>query len=124
MAKRRHTRLDYDPGFAVEATVGLIYGKWKCVILNLLLSETLRFNELRRRLTVVTPRMLTNQLRELEIDGLVVRTIYAEVPPKVEYSLSELGRSLEPVIEQLRSWGRDHMYLFAKAADPTNKGRS
>ncbi len=113
MSKRRHTRLDHDPGCAVEATVSLIYGKWKCVILNLLLSGTMRFSELRRRIPDVTPRMMTNQLRELEADGLVVRTVYAEVPPRVEYSLSELGRTLEPVIEQLRAWGRDHMHLFA-----------
>lgn len=114
MTKQRHTRFDCDPGCAVEATVSLIDGKWKCVILNTLLSGTARFNELRRRIPDVTPRMLTTQLRELEVDGLVVRTVYAEVPPKVEYALSDLGCSLEPVIDGLRTWGRDHLHLFAR----------
>jgi DNA-binding HxlR family transcriptional regulator len=115
MAKQRHTRFDCDPGCAVEATVSLIDGKWKCLILHALLGGTMRFNELRRRIPDVTARMLTTQLRELEIDGLVVRTFYAEVPPKVEYALSDLGRSLEPVIEGLKAWGRDHLHLFARA---------
>ncbi len=114
MAKQRHTRFDCNPGCAVEATVSLIDGKWKCVILNALLAGTTRFGELRRQLPGVTPRMLTAQLRELEVDGLVVRTVYAQVPPKVEYALSDLGRSLEPVIAGLKAWGRDHLHLFSK----------
>lgn len=123
MAKQRHTRFDCDPGCAVEATVSLIDGKWKCVILNTLLTGTVRFGELRRRIPDVTPRMLTTQLRELEVDGLVVRTVHAQVPPKVEYSLSDLGRSLEPVIDGLRTWGRDHLHLFAqgRSSDPTDQ---
>lgn len=116
MAKPRHTRFDCNPGCAVEATVSLIDGKWKCVILNALLDGTLRFGELRRRIPGVTPRMLTNQLRELEADGLVTRTVHAEVPPKVEYALSELGRSLGPVIDGLRAWGSQHLHLFERKA--------
>ena len=123
MSKQRHTRFDCDPGCAVEATVSLIDGKWKCVILNTLLSGTVRFNELRRRIPDVTARMLAAQLRELEVDGLVVRTIYAEVPPKVEYALSDLGRSLEPVIDGLRAWGQGHLHLFIRKphAEPADK---
>jgi DNA-binding HxlR family transcriptional regulator len=125
MAKQRHTRFDCNPGCAVEATVSLIDGKWKCVILNALLSGTVRFNELRRQMPGVTPRMLAAQLRELEMDGLVVRKVYAQVPPKVEYSLSDLGRSLEPIINSLKSWGREHLHLFTQrpAAEHTNGAR-
>ena len=112
MAKLRHSKLDRAPACAVEVTVGLIHGKWKCVLLNLLLEGTKRFSELQRSLPEITPRMLTNQLREMEADGLIDRKLYAQVPPKVEYSLSPLGRSLEPVIAQLRSWGQAHMHLF------------
>ncbi|MBF9232951.1 winged helix-turn-helix transcriptional regulator [Microvirga alba] len=93
-------------GCSVEATLNLIDGKWKIVVLyKLLVGGTLRFNEIRRLIPAVTQRMLTNQLRELEADGLVIRKVYPVVPPRVEYSLSERGRSLEPVIMALKSWG-------------------
>lgn len=108
MPKARHARLDCSPGCAVEATLQFIDGKWKGVILYHLLGQKLRFNELRRRLPSVTQRMLTNQLRELEADGFVARRVYAEVPPKVEYSLTERGRTLEPVILALKAWGDAH----------------
>jgi len=86
------------------------------VILFQLLHGTLRFNEIRRRIGGVTQRMLTNQLRELEADGLIVRQVYAEVPPKVEYSLSPLGRSMEPVLMKLKEWGDANIRLFAQPA--------
>ena len=108
MARTRHHSGDCSPGCAVEATLRLIDGKWKGVILYHLLEGTLRFTEIRRRLTSVTQRMLTNQLREMEADGLVTRTVYAQVPPKVEYSLTARGRSLEPVIRELKTWGDLH----------------
>lgn len=108
----RHERLDCNPGCAVEATLSLIDGKWKGVVLFHLLSGTARFNEIRRRIPNVTQRMLTNQLRELEADGLVERKVYAEVPPKVEYSLSDLGRTLAPVLAALKRWGDEHSDLF------------
>lgn len=92
-------------GCSVERTLGLIDGKWKIVILYKLLRGTLRFNELRRLIPGVTQRMLTHQLRELEANGLIVRMVYAQVPPKVEYSLSARGRSLEPVLMALKHWG-------------------
>jgi len=92
-------------GCSVERALNLIDGKWKIVILHKLLRGTLRFNEIRRRIPAVTQRMLTRQLRELEADGLLIRTVYAQVPPRVDYSLSARGRSLEPVILALKEWG-------------------
>lgn len=105
MAKRPHSRFDCSPGCAVEAAISVIDGKWKSVILWHLLNEgTLRFSELSRRAPSATARMLTNQLRELEEDGLVHREVYAQVPPKVEYSLTARGRGLEPVLLALKAW--------------------
>lgn len=114
MAKVRHSRFDCSPGCSVEAAIGLIDGKWKSVVLFHLLAGTLRFNQLRRQLAHVTPRMLTNQLRELEEDGLIVRKVYAQVPPKVEYSLSPLGHSMAPILLALKSWGDEHIGLYGK----------
>ena len=80
----------------MEAAISLIDGKWKCVILWHLFNEgTLRFNEIRKRVPSITQRMLTNQLRELEQDGIIHREVYPQVPPKVEYCLTDLGQSLE-----------------------------
>ena len=116
MSKPRHSRFDCSPGCAVEAAISLIDGKWKCVVMYHLLDGTMRFNEIRRRVLGVTQRTLTNQLRELEVDGLIVRKIYPQIPPKVEYSLSPLGRSLEPVLRALKAWGDDNIGLFARPA--------
>src|SRR6185369_17662165 len=96
------------PGCAVEVTLDLIDGKWKGVILYHLQGGSQRFGELRRLMPSITQRMLTKQLRALEDDGLIVRKVYAEVPPRVEYRLSEVGESLRPVIEVLRTWGESH----------------
>lgn len=91
---------------SVEGVLDIIGGKWKGVVLyRLLIGGTLRFNELRRQIPNVTQRMLTTQLRELEGDGLISRVVYPEVPPKVEYSLTELGLSMEPILRALKSWG-------------------
>jgi DNA-binding HxlR family transcriptional regulator len=114
MAKVRHSRFDCNPGCSVEAAVSLIDGKWKCVILFHLLSGTMRFNEIRRQVGGVTQRTLTNQLRELEEDGLIVRKVYAQVPPKVEYSISELGSSLAPILSALKQWGDGNIGRFGK----------
>ncbi|GAB5374371.1 MAG: helix-turn-helix domain-containing protein [Acuticoccus sp.] len=108
MAKARHERFDCSPGCAVEAALQFIDGKWKGVILFHLLQGTMRFNEIRRAIPSVTQRMLTNQLRELEADGLVSRTVYPQVPPKVEYALTERGQTLEPVLLALKVWGDAH----------------
>jgi len=104
-------------GCSVERTMSLIDGKWKIIVLYKLLRGTLRFNELRRLIPSITQRMLTHQLRELEADGLVVRTVYAQVPPRVEYTLSVRGRSLEPVLMAMKEWGDANLSsLEAKAA--------
>ena len=92
-------------GCAVEATLSVIGGLWKPVILFHLLRGTLRFNALCRLTPSATPRMITLQLRELEADGVVRRTVYPEVPPRVEYDLTDLGRSLEPLLLTMRAWG-------------------
>ena len=112
MAKARHNTLDCDPGCAVEATVNLLEGKWKCVILYRLAGGTLRFNELRRAIPGVTQRMLIIQLRELETDELVNRLVYSQVPPRVDYSLSERGRSIIPVLIAIKEWGDQNMSVF------------
>jgi len=90
---------------AVESALGVIGGRWKGVVVWWLLRGKLRFGELRRKLPNCTERMLTVQLRELEEDGLVTRTVYAEVPPRVEYELTAFGKSLEPILSALRDWG-------------------
>lgn len=114
MAKARHSRFDCTPGCSVEAAISLIDGKWKTIILWHLLSGTLRFNEIRRHVQNCTPRMLTNQLREMEEDGLITRKVYAQVPPKVEYALSDLGRSMEPILRALKGWGDANIGLYGK----------
>src|ERR1700712_3472216 len=106
------------PGCAVEATLDLIDGKWKGVILYHLQGGHQRFGELRRRMPGITQRMLTKQLRALEEDRLIVRKVYAEVPPRVEYSLSEVGESLRPVIDTLRAWGESHREQLSCAPAP------
>ena len=93
----------------VEATLDLIGGKYKALILWHLSERKLRFSELRKVITTATPKMLTQQLRELEYQALIHREVFAVVPPKVEYSLTELGRSLMPILVAMRDWGADYM---------------
>jgi DNA-binding HxlR family transcriptional regulator len=98
---------------SVEATLDVIGGKWKGVILFYLLDEPRRFSELKRHLPHVTQRMLTLQLRELEADGVIHREVYAQVPPKVEYSLTEFGASLKPILMLMRDWGDEYVNKLA-----------
>ncbi|HSI66142.1 MAG TPA: helix-turn-helix domain-containing protein [Planococcus sp. (in: firmicutes)] len=93
----------------VEDALGIIVGKWKPVILLYLLQEgTKRFSELKRNMPGITQKMLTKQLRELEEEEIIQRVIYPQVPPKVEYSMTEYGRSLEPILEAMHEWGAKH----------------
>lgn len=88
-----------------EKVVEMVGGKWKLRIIYMLaLHEVLRYGELKRLLSPITHKMLTNQLKELEKDGLIIRTEYPQVPPKVEYSMTEMGRSLQPVVKELYLW--------------------
>lgn len=123
----RHKRYDCDFGCPVEACVEVIGGKWKGVILFHLLDGTKRFNELSRLMPAVTQRMLTRQLRELEADQVVERKVYAEIPPKVEYSLTEFGKTLEPVLRMLQRWGINYLEQItrirkARAQDKAQAG--
>lgn len=94
----------------VDCTIGLIGGKWKVLLLwHLQEAGVLRFAELRRAVQGITEKMLTQQLRELEADGLITRTVYPQVPPKVEYRLTPLGRTLEPVLDTLCAWGEGYL---------------
>lgn len=93
------------PACPVETTLTVIGDKWKVLILRDLFTGTKRFSELKKSLSGVTQKMLTQQLRELERDDIIHREVYPVVPPKVEYSLTELGRTLKPVIDSLYSWG-------------------
>jgi len=104
---RKQKHPDYE-NCPIEAALDLIGGKWKGVILNRLIDQTRRFNEMKRTIPRITQRMLTAQLRELEKDGLISRKVYAQVPPKVEYSLTPKGRSLKPILNSLLEWGTRH----------------
>ena len=100
----------------VAATLELIGGKYKALILWHLAEKKLRFSELRNTIQGATPKMLTQQLRELEAQNLIHREVFAVVPPKVEYSLTELGRSLMPILVSMRDWGSS--YLRKKSIEP------
>jgi DNA-binding HxlR family transcriptional regulator len=103
-------RKTVDYGGPVAATLDVIGGRWKVVILSHLIHEgTHRFAVLRRKIPSISERMLTQQLRELEGDGIVQRKVYAEVPPKVEYSLTDYGKTLRPITAVMCEWGQKHI---------------
>ncbi|MDD3341067.1 MAG: helix-turn-helix domain-containing protein [Bacilli bacterium] len=93
----------------VDITLDLIGGKYKSLILWHLVDRTLRFGELKKLIPNATPKMLTQQLRELEKDNLIIRTVYPVVPPKVEYYLSEFGKSIKPILTTMYAWGEDYL---------------
>ncbi len=96
------------PACPVETTLTLISDKWKVLILRDLLSGTKRFGQLKRSVGNVSQKVLTAQLRQMEDSGLLTRTVYAEVPPRVEYTLTELGYSLKPILDAMWQWGEDY----------------
>lgn len=112
----RPKRCDWRTGCSVEATLSVIGGLWKPVILFHLLDGKRRFGELSRLVPNATQRMMTLQLRELEADGVVRRTVHPEVPPRVDYELTSFGRTLEPVLLTLRDWGTRYQAARERAA--------
>ena len=96
------------PACPVETTLSLIGDKWTVLILRDLMDGTKRFGELKKSIGSVSQKVLTAQLRDMEENGLVNRTVYAEVPPRVEYSLTEIGHSLKPIIDAMMDWGMDY----------------
>lgn len=111
-AIHQHPRLHICP---TETALEMLSGKWKPrIIWKVYNQEVVRFGELKRQLPDITPKMLTQQLRELEEDGLVLRKIYTEVPPKVEYSLSEFGKTLKPVLDTIANWGENNHQQIVK----------
>ena len=110
-------RLNNKSGCSVEVTLSVMGGTWKPIIIFNLLRGKKRFMELSRAIPSATQRMLTLQLRELEADGIVLRTIYHEVPPRVDYELTELGMSLQPVLTAMKAWG----VAYTKLAEATEE---
>lgn len=96
------------PACPVETTLTLISDKWKVLILRDLLSGTKRFGELKKSIGSVSQKVLTSQLRQMEDNGLLIRKVYPEVPPRVEYTLTELGHSLKPILDAMQSWGEEY----------------
>lgn len=99
---------DEMPACPVATTVALIGSKWKLLIMRNLLVRPWRFNELKKNLTGVSQKVLTDSLRSMEADGIIIRTVYPEVPPRVEYALSDLGQSMRPIIKAMEIWGTDY----------------
>lgn len=100
------------PACPVATTVQLIGSKWKLLIIRNLMQRSWRFNELRRDLEGISQKVLTDSLRSMEEDGILTRTVYPEVPPRVEYALSDLGQSLRPIIEAMAEWGQNYKDRF------------
>lgn len=96
---------DELPDCPVATTVSIIGSKWKLLIIRNLLTRPWRFNELKKDLDGISQKVLTDSLRSMEEDGIVTRTVYAEVPPRVEYALSELGESMRPILDAMKEWG-------------------
>ena len=106
------TKAELLPECPVATTVQLIGNKWKLLIIRNLLVRPWRFNELQKDLDGISQKVLTDSLRSLEQDGLVTRTVYAEVPPRVEYALSDLGLSLKPILDAMQTWGNGYKELI------------
>jgi len=105
---------DELPACPVATTLMLIGNKWKIFVIQRLLERPWRFNELQKDITGISQRVLTDNLREMEKDGIVIRKVYAEVPARVEYSLSELGDTMRPIIDSMYEWGTQYQQILNK----------
>ena len=105
---------DELPDCPVATTVSLIGSKWKLLIMRNLLVRPWRFNELQKSLDGISQKVLTDSLRSMEADGIITRTVYPEVPPRVEYALSELGESMRPIIKSMEAWGNNYKQELEK----------
>jgi DNA-binding HxlR family transcriptional regulator len=113
MIRRKHMHKE-QAGCPVEITLALLGNKWKVLILREIFTGTKRFGELSRGVPGISQKMLTQQLRQMEQDNLVHRKVYAEVPPRVEYSLTDIGRSLSPILDAMHKWGTKYRMLNGK----------
>ena len=102
------TKAELIPECPVATTVQLIGNKWKLLIIRNLLVRPWRFNELQKNLDGISQKVLTDSLRSMETDGIITRTVYPEVPPRVEYALSELGESMRPILDAMKAWGENY----------------
>ena len=111
------TKAELLPECPVATTVQLIGNKWKLLIMRNLLVRPWRFNELHKNLEGISQKVLTDSLRSMEADGIVTRTVYPEVPPKVEYALSDLGESMRPILNSMQEWGENYKALKSQESD-------
>ena len=118
MKKRWHTENPLN--CPMVSAINVIGGKWKPIILHMLSAGTMRFGELKKNIPPVSQKMLTQQLRELEADGIILRTVYAEVPPRVEYLLSDKGATLTPILNHLYAWGEENSAYSEQPARVAN----
>ena len=102
------TKAELIPECPVATTVQLIGNKWKLLIIRNLLVRPWRFNELQKNLEGISQKVLTDSLRSMEADGIITRTVYPEVPPRVEYALSDLGESMRPILDAMKAWGENY----------------
>ena len=116
--------MDGERPCPLTAALNVIGGKWNVIVLYWLATGTRRFSDLQRLMPAVTHKVLTGSLRQLQHDGLVLRAVYPEVPPRVEYTLSEHGRSVVPVVEAIRQWGHEHLRVQTEGTPVTTPGRA
>ncbi len=106
---KKHWHVENPLNCPLVLVINIVGGKWKPIILHMLSEETMRFGELKKNIPPISQKMLTQQLRELEADGIVWRKVYAEVPPRVEYCLTDRGATLKPVLNDLYAWGQKNI---------------